>query len=69
MQAVQPLPACLPSILALTPTPTSSLSAVAATPSHHDADILETTLTNELVEEEEEEELMEQYYIDVPPPL
>lgn len=62
---MQPLPAYLPSILVLTPTPTSTLSAAATTTLHHDTLILETSPVEELSDEEP----IEQYHIEIPPPL
>jgi hypothetical protein len=74
-QAVQPLPARLPSILVPTPTPTPnptptpSVAAITtALGPGHNTDL--DTLTQEHAEEsDEEEEPMERYHIDVPPPI
>ena len=66
MQAAQPLPAHLPSILVPTPTPTPTPSAATAITLHHDADTLGEGL-EELPNDDEEP--MERYHIEVPPPL
>ena len=66
-QAAQPLPAHLPSILVLTPTPTPTPSAAAMSTLHNDADTLDMTLVEELLDDGKEP--MEQYHIEVPSPL
>ena len=70
-QAVQPLPAHLPSILVPTPTPTPiptpTPSAAITTALHHDVDMPALAPVEELPNEEEEP--MEWYHIDLPPLL
>jgi len=63
-QAAQPLPAHLPSILVLTPTSTPTPSAAAMSTLHHNADTLDMTLVDELLDDDDEP--MEQYHIEVP---
>ena len=65
MQASQPLPARLPSILVLTPNPTPSAAAI--TTLQHDAAMPETTPVEE--SSDDDEEPMDRYHIEVPPPL
>ena len=70
MQAAQPLPARLPSVLAPTPTqtpiPTPTPSATTTAVLHHDAEILSEASADDLPDEEEP---VQRYHIEVPPPL